>query len=105
MQREIARRKYLDKPLVQVIRTLVFQNGGKWRGRMKALNDASEAILGDTLLEENELRKYPGMLKAIKPDLELYDGITYRRHSNGTSKGSGEYEFSSSVWEDVHCVD
>lgn len=105
MQREIARQKYMDKPLVQVIRTLVFQNGGKWRGRMKALNDASATILGDTLLEEDELRKYPGMLKAIKSDLELYDGITYRRHSNGANKGSGEYEFSASVWEDVYCVD
>lgn len=102
MQRESAKRKYLAKPLVQVIRSLVFQNNGKWRGRMKALNEASATILGDQLLENNELRKYPGMLKAIREDLEFYDGITYHRHGNGTSNGSGEYEFSASVWEDFH---
>lgn len=100
MQRESAKRKYLAKPLVQVIRALVFQNNGKWRGRMKALNEASASILGDQLLEDNELRKYPGMLKAIREDLEFYDGITYHRHGNGTSNGSGEYVFSASVWED-----
>ena len=112
MQREQNRRKYLEKPLVQVIRTLVFQNNGKWRGRMKALNEASASILGDQLLEDNELRKYPGMLKAIREDLEFYDGITYHRHGNGTNNGSGEYEFSASVGEDFHtemkddyCVD
>lgn len=112
MQRESAKRKYLAKPLVQVIRALVFQNNGKWRGRMKALNEASASILGDQLLEDNELRKYPGMLKAIREDLEFYDGITYHRHGNGASNGSGEYEFSASVWEDFHteqdnvyCVD
>lgn len=102
MQRESAKRKYLSKPLVQVVRTLVFQNNGKWRGRMKALNEASATILGDQLLENNELRKYPGMLKAIREDLEFYDGITYHRHGNGTSNGSGEYEFSAIVWEDFH---
>lgn len=102
MQREQSHRKYLEKPLVQVIRTLVFRNNGKWRGRMKALNEASASILGDQLLEDNELRKYPGMLKAIKEDLEFYDGITYHRHGNGTNNGSGEYEFSASVWEDFH---
>ena len=102
MRREMAKRKYMEKPLVQVIRALVFQNKGKWRGRMKAFNEASAAILGDQLLENNELRKYPGMLKAIKDDLEFYDGITYHRHGNGTSNGSGEYEFSASVWEDSH---
>lgn len=102
MQRESAKRKYLSKPLVQVVRTLVFQNNGKWRGRMKALNEASATILGDQLLENNELRKYPGMLKAIREDLEFYDGITYHRHGNGTSNGSGEYEFSAIVGEDFH---
>lgn len=102
MQRESAKRKYLAKPLVQVVRTLVFQNNGKWRGRMKALNEASAMILGDQLLENNELRKYPGMLKAIKDDLEFYDGITYHRHGNGVNNGSGEYEFSAAVWEDFH---
>lgn len=102
MRRETARRKYLEKPLVQVVRTLVFQNNGKWRGRMKALNAASYNILGDYLLEDNELRKLPGMLKAIKDDLEFFDGITYRRYSNGASKCSGEYEFSASVLEDTH---
>ena len=105
MQRESDKRKYLAKPLVQVIRTLVFQNNGRWRGRMKALNEASASILGDQLLEENELRKYPGMLKAIREDLELYDGITYHRHGNGTNNGSGEYVFSASVWEDFHMVE
>lgn len=100
MHREAARRKYLEKPLVQVIRALVFQNRGKWRGRMKAFNEASASILGDQLLESNELRKYPGMLKAIKDDLEFYDGITYRRHGNGVGNGSGEYEFFAAVWEE-----
>ena len=69
---------------------------------MKALNEASATILGNQLLENNELRKYPGMLKAIREDLEFYDGITYHRHGNGTSNGSGEYEFSAIVWEDFH---
>lgn len=102
MRRKAAYEKYLENPLVQVVRTLVFQNNGKWRGRMKAFNEASAAILGDQLLEDNELRKYPGKLSAIRDDLDRYDNITYHRHGNGTNNGSGEYEFSSRVWEDPH---
>lgn len=102
MRREDARRKYLEKPLVQVIRSLVFQGGGKWRGKMKMLNEASAKILGDQLLEDNELRKYPGMLKAIKDDLDFYDGITYTRMKNGVNGGGGEYVFSSRVQEEPH---
>lgn len=95
-------RKYSENPLVKVIKTLVTQGGGEWRGRMKALNEESYNILGDKLLEDNELRKYPGMLKSIKDDLEYYDGITYRRMANGTSRGSGDYVFTASVLWETH---
>lgn len=108
-QRKKAYAKYLDNPLVKVIRQLVFDNGGVWRGRMKALNDASISILGDKFLEDNELRKYPGKLRAIKDDLERYDGITYERMPNGASGGGSDYVFKSSVqivqdeeWEFPH---
>lgn len=96
-QRKKAYAKYLDNPLVKVIRQLVFDNGGVWRGRMKALNDASVSILGDKFLEDNELRKYPGKLRAIKDDLERYDGITYERLLNGANGGGSDYVFKSFV--------
>lgn len=64
---------------------------------MKALNDASVSILGDKFLEDNELRKYPGKLRAIKDDLERYDGITYERLLNGANGGGSDYVFKSFV--------
>lgn len=69
---------------------------------MKVLNEASIGILGDQLLEDSELRKYPGMIKAIKDDLEHYDGITYHRMGNGTKNGSGEYVFTAAAWAEFH---
>lgn len=96
-RRKKAYKQYLDNPLVKVIRELVFSNGGTWRGRMKALNEASISILGDKFLEDSELRKYPSKLKAIRDDLERYDGITYERLLNGVNGGGSDYIFKSSV--------
>lgn len=85
------RREYDNDPLVNTIRKLVHQNGGKWRGRVKEIISSSQYFKGFKIYDSPQ--KVGKKIKALEEDLEKYDAIHHSVTDNGS--GSGEHVFQS----------
>jgi len=85
------RREYDNDPLVNTIRKLVRQNGGKWKGRVKEIISSSQYFKGFRIYDSPQ--KVGKKIKDIEKNLEEYDAIHHFVTDNGS--GSGEHVFQS----------
>lgn len=77
------RREYDNDPLVNTIRKLVRQNGGKWKGRVKEIISSSQYFKGFRIYDSPQ--KVGKKIKAIEKDLEEYDAIHHNEIPHGTA--------------------
>lgn len=77
------RREYDNDPLVNTIRKLVHQNGGKWRGRVKEIISSSQYFKGFKIYDSPQ--KVGKKIKTIEKKLEEYDAIHHHEIPHGTA--------------------
>lgn len=85
------RREYDTDPLVNTIRQLVHQNGGKWRGRVKEIISSSQYFKGCRIYDSSQ--KVGIKIKARVKELEEYDAIIHTEISYGS--GGSEHVFET----------
>lgn len=85
------RREYDADPLVNTIRRLVHQNGGKWRGRVKEIVSSSQYFKGCRIYDSPQ--KVGIKIKARAKELEEYDAIIHTEMVHGS--GSSEHIFEA----------
>ena len=84
------RREYDNDPLVNTIRKLVHQNGGKWRGRVKEIISSSQYFKGFKIYDSPQ--KVGKKIKAIEKKLEEYDAIHHSEMPHGNSGSEHIFE-------------
>lgn len=84
------RREYDADPLVNTIRRLVHQNGGKWRGRVKEIVSSSQYFKGCRIYDSPQ--KVGIKIKARAKELEEYDAIIHTEVANGSASSIHVFE-------------
>lgn len=77
------RREYDSDPLVNTIRRLVRQNGGRWKGRVKEIISSSQYFKGFRIYDSPQ--KVGRKIKDIERNLEKYDAIHHHEVPHGTA--------------------
>lgn len=76
------RREYAQDPVVNTIKTLVQQGGGKWRGRVKEIIESSQYFKGCRIYGTSQ--KVGNHIKSRLEDMEKYDEIYHSEINKGT---------------------
>lgn len=84
------KQEYDRDPLVNTIRKLVHQNGGKWRGRVKEIISSSQYFKGFRIYDSPQ--KVGRKIKDIEKKLEEYDAIHHLEMPHGNSGSEHVFE-------------
>lgn len=84
------RLEYDRDPVVNTIRKLVSQGGGKWKGRVKEIIESSQYFKGCRIYGSSQ--KVGNQIKTRIEDLEKYDEIHHSTIDNGTAASIHVFE-------------
>lgn len=89
------RARHNSKPVVITIQRLVAEGGGQWTGTATEFLRACKKYTGTpTQIDKKAAMTVSRQIRAVAPDIELYDGVTYVYQRGPRTTGPGKHTFT-----------